>query len=75
MTCTSDVSARDELRAKAKKITDLTMLIQQLPREARRILEAVEDGLTLGPAQIMDDADDPDDDEMIEEAALQNAQH
>lgn len=67
MTCTTDVSARDGLRATADKITDLTMLIQKFPREARLILDAVEDGLTLGPAQIMDDPHALDDDEATED--------
>jgi hypothetical protein len=68
MTYASDVNARDELRDKAEKITDLTMLVQQFPKEARLILDAVEDGLTLGPAQIMDDSHGLDDDEKTEEA-------
>jgi hypothetical protein len=69
MTCTADAGSRDELRGVAEKITDLTMLIQEFPGEARLILEAVEDGLTLGPAQVMDDARCFDDGEEIEEAA------
>jgi DNA-binding GntR family transcriptional regulator len=43
----------DALRVKAQKMTELIALIQQYPAEARRVLAAVEDGLTLGPAQIM----------------------
>ena len=69
MTCTTDVDARDGLRLMADKITDLTMLIQMFPREARLILDAVEDGLTLGPAQIMNDSHDLDDKEAIEDVA------
>jgi hypothetical protein len=69
MTCTSDVKTRDGLRATADKITDLTMLIQKFPSEARLILDAVEDGLTLGPAQIMHDPCAPDDEESIEDVA------
>lgn len=34
-------------------MTDLISLIQRYPEETRRVLSAVEDGLTLGPAQIM----------------------
>jgi hypothetical protein len=47
--------ASDALRVKTQKLTDLIALIQQYPEEARRVLAAVEDGLTLGPAQIMPD--------------------
>jgi hypothetical protein len=42
-----------ELRLTAQRMTELISLIQQYPKEARRILKAVEDGLILGPAQIM----------------------
>jgi hypothetical protein len=67
MTCASDDIARDGLRVTADKITDLTMLIQRFPREARLILDAVEDGLTLGPAQIMNDPHALDDEEAVED--------
>ena len=69
MTCTSDAKNRHGLRVTADKITDLTVLIQEFPREARLILDAVEDGLTLGPAQIMDDPHVLDDEESIEDVA------
>ena len=38
MTCTPDVGTRDGLRVTADKITDLTMLIQKITKEARLIL-------------------------------------
>ena len=69
MTCTTDVTAREGLWATAEKITDLTSLIQKFPVEARLILEAVEDGLTLGPAQIMNDPHALEDEETIEDVA------
>ena len=40
----------------AEEINQLIHLIQRYPAETRRILDAVEDGLTLGPALIMDDS-------------------
>src|SRR3954452_18956866 len=67
MTCPSEVDARDELHETAEKITDLTMLIQKFPAEARIILDAVEDGLTFGPAQVMDDTQSFQDAEDIEQ--------
>jgi hypothetical protein len=42
-----------ELRTTTQNMTELISLIQQYPKAARRILAAVEDGLTLGAAQIM----------------------
>jgi hypothetical protein len=50
------------------------MHIQKLPREARLILDAVDGVLRLGPAQIVDDAnyldaDDLDEGEEVEGAA------
>ena len=53
MTCMANVSGHEELRRKARKITELIALIQEYPAEAQVIMAAVEDGLTLGPAQIM----------------------
>jgi hypothetical protein len=55
-----------ELSQQAEKITQLTALIHEYPAEAQLILAAVEDGLTLGPAQII--AADPSDDERLEPA-------
>jgi DNA-binding transcriptional regulator YhcF (GntR family) len=45
--------SNSELFQTAQKMTDLITLIQQHPAEARRIIAAVDDGLTLGPAQVM----------------------
>ena len=41
------------LRLKTQRMTELISLIQQYPEEARRILAAIDDGLTLGPAQMI----------------------
>jgi hypothetical protein len=43
----------EELLLTAEEMTELISLIQRYPAEARRIMAAVEDGLMLGPAQIM----------------------
>ena len=77
MTCTADAGERESLGLKAKKITELTMLIQEFPKETRVIIDAVEDGLTLGPAQVVDgvhclDADADADDESEESAPPRN---
>jgi hypothetical protein len=45
-------SDRDsEDRQKAQQIEQLQALIQEYPAEAQLIMAALEDGLTLGPAQ------------------------
>ena len=43
----------EELRAKAAKMQTLADLIQEYPAEAQLIVSAIEDGLTLGPVQIV----------------------
>jgi hypothetical protein len=42
----------EQLAAKAEHMQTLASLIQEYPAEAQLILLAVEEGLTLGPAQI-----------------------
>lgn len=49
------------LHVKANDITQLIELIQAYPAEARRIVDAVEDGLTLGPALVFGDGCELDD--------------
>ncbi|HZB32057.1 MAG TPA: hypothetical protein VE465_18010 [Streptosporangiaceae bacterium] len=58
MTCTLD---RAMLHVKANNMTKLIALIQAYPVEARRIVDAVEDGLTLGPAFVFGDGCQLDD--------------
>ena len=58
MTCTLD---RATLHVKANNITQLIRLIQAYPVEARRIVDAVEDGLTLGLAFVFGDGCELDD--------------
>lgn len=53
------ISNHEDVARKAEKITQLTALIQEYPAEAQLILAAVEDGLTLGAAQVL--AVDPSD--------------
>jgi DNA-binding GntR family transcriptional regulator len=43
----------ETMQVKVQKMTELIALVQRYPDETRRILAAAEDGLTLGPAQIM----------------------
>lgn len=43
----------DQLASKAEHMQTLASLIQEYPAEAQIIILAVEDGLTLGPVQIM----------------------
>lgn len=52
---------RAALHVKANDITQLIELIQAYPVEARRIVAAVKDGLTLGPAFVFYDGGEPDD--------------
>jgi hypothetical protein len=47
------VTNNEELLLTAEAMTKLISLIQEYPAEARRIMAAVDDGLTLGPAQVM----------------------
>jgi hypothetical protein len=42
----------EQLAAKAEHMQTLAALIQEYPAEARLIMSAIEDGLTLGPVQI-----------------------
>jgi hypothetical protein len=42
-----------ELILTVEAMTELISLIQRYPEEARRIMAAVDDGLTLGPAKVM----------------------
>ncbi len=43
----------EALRMKTQQLTELIALVQRYPVEARRVVAAVEDGLVLGPAQVM----------------------
>jgi len=56
MPITPSTSGHEELAQKVEKMTRLVSLIQEFPAEAQLVMAAVEDGLTLGPAQIMDAA-------------------
>jgi hypothetical protein len=47
---------QEDLRRKAEKISRMQELIQEYPAEAQLIMTAIEDGLTLGPVQVMDSA-------------------
>jgi hypothetical protein len=67
MTLIPNLSAGDQPRPEAEKsivekMTQLAALIQEYPAEAQLIMAAVEEGLSIGPAQVMDvvDAHDPD---------------
>jgi transcriptional regulator with XRE-family HTH domain len=46
----------EELSRRAEKMTQLVSLIQEYPAEAQLVMAAIEDGLPLGPAQILDAA-------------------
>jgi hypothetical protein len=48
---TSSSGPDNELRQKVQQIEQLQALIQEYPAEAQLIMAALEDGLTLGPAQ------------------------
>jgi hypothetical protein len=51
MTSSSGPGNESELQQKAQQIEQLRALIQEYPAEAQLIMAALEDGLTLGPAQ------------------------
>jgi hypothetical protein len=53
MTSAPEVNEPEWLLDKVEKLTRLTSLIQEYPAEAQLIMAAVEDGLTLGPAQLL----------------------
>jgi hypothetical protein len=59
MTFDSSQGEKGDLRQKADKMAQLQELIQEYPAEAQLIMTALEDGLTLGPAQVMDPAMGP----------------
>lgn len=59
MSSISKVNESVQLLARAEKMVQLTALIQEYPAEAQLIMAAVEDGLTLGPAQLINVAADP----------------
>lgn len=48
-----DSMVDEALRLKTRHMTELIALIQRYPKEARRVVAAVEDGLVLGRAQVM----------------------
>jgi hypothetical protein len=52
MTSSSGQDNETELRQKAQQIEQLQALIAEYPAEAQLIMAALEDGLTLGPAQV-----------------------
>jgi hypothetical protein len=54
MTVQPDLSPA-QLQSKAEQMQTLADLIQEYPAEAQLIMSAIEDGLTLGPMQIMRD--------------------
>ncbi|HEU5159284.1 MAG TPA: hypothetical protein VFU43_19975 [Streptosporangiaceae bacterium] len=56
MTFDSSRGQKEDLARKAEKISRLQELIQEYPAEAQLIMSAIEDGLTLGPIQVMDRA-------------------
>jgi hypothetical protein len=53
MTLIPSLSQDDQPQSKAEDVTQLAALIQEYPAEAQLIMAAVEEGLTLGPAQVM----------------------
>jgi hypothetical protein len=60
MTITVSSGEREEPLRTAEKMTQLVTLIQEYPAEAQLIMAAIEDGLTLGPAQLMDAVQRPE---------------
>jgi hypothetical protein len=56
MTTTAGSGEREELLRKTEKITQLVNLIQEYPAEAQLIMAAIEEGLTLGPAHLLEAA-------------------
>jgi hypothetical protein len=59
MTIQSEVRDGDKLRATAEQLQAMADLIQKYPAEAQLLMAALEDGLTLGPMQVMAPIDDP----------------
>lgn len=53
MTTQTERPGRERLRATAAQLQTMADLISEYPAEAQLILEALEDGLTLGPMQVM----------------------
>ncbi|HEU5156035.1 MAG TPA: hypothetical protein VFU43_03500 [Streptosporangiaceae bacterium] len=59
MVVRSDHGGRERLQATAAELQEMAGLIQRYPAEAQLIMEAYEDGLTLGPMQVMDSDEIP----------------
>ena len=59
MTIQSECGGREHVRATAKELQTMAELIQKYPAEAQLIMAALEDGLTLGPMQLMAADDNP----------------
>jgi hypothetical protein len=53
MTTQTECRDGERLRATAAQLQTMADLITEYPAEAQLILEALEDGLTLGPMQVM----------------------
>jgi hypothetical protein len=53
-TIQSEASGRVQLHATAAQLQTMADLIQRYPAEAQLILAAIEEGLRLGPMQVMD---------------------
>ena len=53
MTVQPECGAQERLQATAEQLQTMADLIQRYPAEAQLLMEALEDGLTLGPMQVM----------------------
>ncbi|HZB28666.1 MAG TPA: hypothetical protein VE465_00725 [Streptosporangiaceae bacterium] len=49
-----ELGNHEQLRATAVELQSMADLIQKYPAEAQLIMTALEDGLKLGPMQVMD---------------------
>lgn len=56
MTVDADLSNREQLLATATELQTMAELIGKYPAEAQLIIAALEDGLQLGPMQVIDPA-------------------
>jgi hypothetical protein len=54
----AELRDRTQLLATAAQLQTMADLIQQYPAEAQLIMAALEDGLTLGPMQVIGPVDD-----------------
>ena len=54
LTAQSELGNHEQLRATAVELQTMTDLIEKYPAEAQLIMAALEDGLKLGPIEVMD---------------------